>query len=367
MNDWSRAASTRSIASAPAAGETFSGNRGLQIEEKLIFEQDSPGHCGVDLPEPAPFASAARRARAARPDRPAGAQRAAGGAPLHPAVAEELCDRQRALSARLVHDEAQPAAQREAGAAAGPRRHPPVAAALDRAGRARTDRYAGALAEDPDRHAGGGPVAGGRRAWRTLRDDDDPRRTRSPRRSAAAGAGAGIGAWHQPGDGGGLRLCGRSDPGQCPRPGRPRRTRSEARPRCRGADADQPQHLRPVRGRDRRDRRGGALRPARSSTATAPISTRSSAGCGRPISASTACTSTCTRPSRPRMAAAGRAAARWRLAASLAPLCAAAVAGAWRGRARARRARARPGPGGRSAGSRGFTARWACSCARSPT
>ncbi len=57
MNDWSRAASTRSIASAPAAGETFSGNRGLQIEEKLIFEQDSPGHCGVDLPEPAPFAA----------------------------------------------------------------------------------------------------------------------------------------------------------------------------------------------------------------------------------------------------------------------------------------------------------------------
>ncbi|HVB18489.1 MAG TPA: aminomethyl-transferring glycine dehydrogenase subunit GcvPB [Stellaceae bacterium] len=34
------------------SGETISGNRGLQLEEKLIFEQDSPGHCGVDLPEP---------------------------------------------------------------------------------------------------------------------------------------------------------------------------------------------------------------------------------------------------------------------------------------------------------------------------
>jgi glycine dehydrogenase subunit 2 len=33
------------------------GNRGLLIEEALIFEQDSPGHCGVDLPEPAPFDS----------------------------------------------------------------------------------------------------------------------------------------------------------------------------------------------------------------------------------------------------------------------------------------------------------------------
>ncbi|HLY46718.1 MAG TPA: aminomethyl-transferring glycine dehydrogenase subunit GcvPB [Stellaceae bacterium] len=34
---------------------TISGNRGLQIEEPLLFEQDSPGHCGVDLPEPEPF------------------------------------------------------------------------------------------------------------------------------------------------------------------------------------------------------------------------------------------------------------------------------------------------------------------------
>ncbi|MGH7045686.1 MAG: aminomethyl-transferring glycine dehydrogenase subunit GcvPB [Stellaceae bacterium] len=34
---------------------TFSGNRGLQIEEKLLFEQNSPGRCGVDLPEPAAF------------------------------------------------------------------------------------------------------------------------------------------------------------------------------------------------------------------------------------------------------------------------------------------------------------------------
>src|SRR5918911_1735945 len=49
-----------SAASSPAcrsAGftrsvRTISGNRGLQIEEPLIFEQDSPGHCGVDLPEP---------------------------------------------------------------------------------------------------------------------------------------------------------------------------------------------------------------------------------------------------------------------------------------------------------------------------
>ena len=31
---------------------TYSGNRGLQIEEPLIFEQGEEGRCGVDLPEP---------------------------------------------------------------------------------------------------------------------------------------------------------------------------------------------------------------------------------------------------------------------------------------------------------------------------
>src|SRR4026208_1628132 len=36
-------------ASAPA---TFTGNRALQIEERLICERGQPGRCGVDLPEP---------------------------------------------------------------------------------------------------------------------------------------------------------------------------------------------------------------------------------------------------------------------------------------------------------------------------
>ncbi len=54
MNDWSQALSLHTPATAPT-GETFSGNRALQIEEKLIFEQDAPGRCGVDLPEPPAF------------------------------------------------------------------------------------------------------------------------------------------------------------------------------------------------------------------------------------------------------------------------------------------------------------------------
>ena len=57
MNDWSRAVSARRGDDLAPPIDSVTGNRGLQIEEALIFEQDSPGHCGVDLPEPAPFRS----------------------------------------------------------------------------------------------------------------------------------------------------------------------------------------------------------------------------------------------------------------------------------------------------------------------
>jgi len=39
-------------ASVSAAGETFSGNKALQIEEPLLFEIGRQDNCGVDLPEP---------------------------------------------------------------------------------------------------------------------------------------------------------------------------------------------------------------------------------------------------------------------------------------------------------------------------
>ncbi|HEV8680585.1 MAG TPA: aminomethyl-transferring glycine dehydrogenase subunit GcvPB [Stellaceae bacterium] len=57
MSEWSQALSVHAAADAPSPAETIGGNRGLQIEEPLIFEQDSPGHCGVDLPEPPPVRS----------------------------------------------------------------------------------------------------------------------------------------------------------------------------------------------------------------------------------------------------------------------------------------------------------------------
>jgi len=57
MSEWSQALSAHPEPGASSTIQTISGNRGLQIEEKLIFEQDSPGHCGVDLPEPPAFRS----------------------------------------------------------------------------------------------------------------------------------------------------------------------------------------------------------------------------------------------------------------------------------------------------------------------
>jgi glycine dehydrogenase subunit 2 len=56
MTGWSQALSA-APAATPREIRTITGNRGLQIEEKLLFEQDSPGLCGVDLPEPAAVAS----------------------------------------------------------------------------------------------------------------------------------------------------------------------------------------------------------------------------------------------------------------------------------------------------------------------
>ena len=127
--------------------------------------------------------------------------------------------------------------------------------------------------------------------------------------------------------------------------------------------ADQSEHLRAVRARCGGDRRSGACGRARTSTRMARTSTPSSARCGRAISASTRCTSTCTRPSRRRMAAAVRARGRWCFRRARA-VRAAAVRGDRREGRSPGRTRGRRGTRSRSAACARSMARWACSCAR---
>ncbi|WP_395708675.1 aminomethyl-transferring glycine dehydrogenase subunit GcvPB [Reyranella sp.] len=50
--DRSQGRSGAPVGAASDAAATVTGNRALQIEEKLIFEQGQPGRTGVDLPEP---------------------------------------------------------------------------------------------------------------------------------------------------------------------------------------------------------------------------------------------------------------------------------------------------------------------------
>ena len=49
--------STPGEAGSSAGRKTFTGNRGLEQNEPLIFEIGSAENCGVDLPEPANVAA----------------------------------------------------------------------------------------------------------------------------------------------------------------------------------------------------------------------------------------------------------------------------------------------------------------------
>src|SRR5689334_10618166 len=67
MSEWSKALGT--FATGGPESVTVGGNRGLQIEEPLLFEQDMAGRSGVDLPLPADIAD---RLGALRRERPIG-------------------------------------------------------------------------------------------------------------------------------------------------------------------------------------------------------------------------------------------------------------------------------------------------------
>ncbi len=121
---------TRPETKAAPAGETFTGNRGLDIEEALIFEIGRFDATGVDIDEPAPFEPTARTARAA-------GELSGCRASAEPEVMRHyvrLSRKNYAIDAGLyplglLHHEAQSAPQREDGAAARLRRRPSAAAA----------------------------------------------------------------------------------------------------------------------------------------------------------------------------------------------------------------------------------------------
>ena len=191
----------------------------LALREKLIFEYSRPGRGARGQWPPRrrarrgmPAALEAQRAAAA-----ARGQRARYGAPLHAPVAAEFLDRYAFLSARLVHDEVQPAGLQCRGAAAGVRRAP-SAGAGDASARGswpactscrKCSRRSPACAAW---HS-----ADGRRTRRVCRRGDDPRLSPGARRS---GAGrdhrAGGRAWHQSGDRDHVRLRGARNRGRAP-------------------------------------------------------------------------------------------------------------------------------------------------------
>ena len=88
------------------------------VDEPLIFEIGSPERSGVDLPEAPAVESRLGGLEREAPIGHSRPVRSRNGAPLHPAQPPELCHRRGSVPARQLHDEAQPAAQRENGAAA---------------------------------------------------------------------------------------------------------------------------------------------------------------------------------------------------------------------------------------------------------
>ena len=255
----SRLAADRARERGKARRATVTGNRALMLEEPLIFEIGDTETTGVDFDRtPSRRSTRLGGLERTRPIGLAGLSEPETVRHYTRLSRAELRDRPRPVPARLVHDEAQSAPQREGRAAAGLRRHPPAAAGRHGAGRARADRPSSAdWLVDADRHARRGDEPQGRRAWRAVRPAVHPRGARGARRRARGRAGPGKRARHQSGDRRLRRLSGREHPRQRRRPGRSRRAEGAARARRRGGDDHQPQHLRPVRARHDRDQRGG--------------------------------------------------------------------------------------------------------------
>ena len=171
-------------------------------EEPLIFEKSQAGRCACSLPDyELPEGGAAGRPGPRRGAAPARAGRARPRPPLLGARRPQLRRRLRLLSARLLHDEVQPAPERAPGRPARLRRPAPAPAARGRAGRARALLPAAAGAGRDLRARRRLAPAGGRLAGRADRADAGARLLPGPGRArdAAQGGRARHGARHQPG------------------------------------------------------------------------------------------------------------------------------------------------------------------------
>ena len=129
---------TRPETAAAPAGETFTGNRGLNMEEALIFESGRFDATGVDIDEPraVPVETWARMRAKARLELPGLTEPEAIRHYVRLSRNNYSIDAG-TLSAGLVHDEAQSPPQRKDGAPARIRRRPSAAAGFDGARRAR--------------------------------------------------------------------------------------------------------------------------------------------------------------------------------------------------------------------------------------
>ena len=172
--------------------------------EPLLFEISSPGKKGYQLPEldvPAVDAKAALGADNVRDEIEGlpGSKRSRSHPSLHAPFDVELRHRSRHVSAGLLHDEVQPAHQRDCGADRGLAwAHPYQPEALSQGAMEMIATLENTLAEITG-HGRGDSAAGRRRARRDDRHLDDPRFARIAGQSAQEDPDSRFGARNQSG------------------------------------------------------------------------------------------------------------------------------------------------------------------------
>ena len=290
---------------------------------KLIYEKSRPDgrrtrSPGTTCRRRRSLPSSACRAAAASGD-----GRVRARAPLHGADHSQLRRRHRLLSARLLHDEAQPARERGRRPLPRLRRPPPAAGGGRRAGRARAHVAAPGDPRGGLRPGRGVAPAGSGIAGRADGPHAHARVLRRPRRGRpeAADRRAGYRPRHESGERDDGRLRARAGGNGRSRQHRPRGSPRKGRRVDGRPHAHEPVDARAFRRGDRRGDSGSSTEPARSCTTTARTSMPSAASRGPATWASTSSTSTSTRRSRSRTAAADPAVGRSPFAACWSRFC----------------------------------------------